>query len=129
MADNKQPWVKIATGHNFSSRDAIRTGEKSTAGVKFSDGFLIRLKEKTLIEFTEGKAVQPINLSSGAGYFFSRKPEKFPEIRTPQVSASVRGTEFVVQVTEDETKISVLQGAVDAANQYGSVKWALEKWQ
>ena len=117
-------WVAVKSGQSFGDSDAVKTGERSSAGIKFIDGFLVRLKEKTSIEFSKGKNNQPINIDSGTGYFFSRKPERFPEIKTPQVSASVRGTEFVVEVTSEQTKISVLQGAVIAENKFGSVNLA-----
>ncbi len=117
-------WKPISAGQVFTGTDSVKTAENSTAGIKFQDGFLLRLKEKTQIEFSKAAARQPINIVSGASYFFSRQPERFPEIKTPQVSASVRGTEFVVEVTGDETKISVLQGAVHAYNQFGEVNLA-----
>lgn len=114
-------WSGVNEGHQFQAQDAIRTNERSSAGVKFTDGFLVRLKELSTIEFSAPEKNQPISITEGVGYFFSRKPKRFPQVNTPQVSASVRGTEFVVEVTKDQTKITVLEGAVDASNQYGSV--------
>ena len=117
----KAQWLNVTVGQSFSSQDAIKTDVGSTAGIKFNDGFLLRLKEKTEIEFSQATNNQPVSVSNGAAYFFSRSPNKYPDIKTPHVSASVRGTEFVVEVNHDETKISVIQGAVLAQNQFGEV--------
>ncbi len=114
-------WKEVSPGQKFENSDAVRTNERSTAGVKFNDGFLVRLKEKTSIEFAKKQNTQPISISVGTAYFFSRKPTYSPEIHTPQVSASVRGTEFVVEVTKEQTVISVIQGVVEATNQFGSL--------
>ena len=117
-----QGWQEVSVGHNFEQGDALKTGVKSRAGVRFSDGFLLRLKDKSRIVFNKSeKKEERINVSAGAVYFFSRKPQRFPVIHTPHVSAAVRGTEFVVEVQGGESKISVLDGSVRAENKYGAV--------
>ena len=117
-------WKAITTGQKFAQHDAVRTLENSRAGIKFSTGYLVRMKEKTVISFDQaaaGEKKDRLSVIEGIGHFFSRKPKEFPEINTPHVSASVRGTEFTVAVGGDVTTISVLDGAVDAENQYGAV--------
>jgi Tfp pilus assembly protein PilF len=116
-------WEPVQTGQGFSENEQVRTGENSRAGIRFSDGFLIRLGHRTSLTFTspQGADNSTISLQSGRTHFLSRKARSFPRINTPQVSASVRGTEFVVSIDDDKTTIAVLDGAVFAENTFGSV--------
>lgn len=127
LFNSKTDWSVVETGHEFKENEQIRTKENSRAGVKFSDGFLIRMGQKTQITFVPGKNVEqkPLTVESGKTHFLSRKARSFPRINTPHVSASVRGTEFIVEVEDGKTVISVLDGAVIAENDYGSL--AIEK--
>ena len=119
-------WAKASERDKIEPLDAIRTRKNSRAGVLFLDGLLVRLNERTTMEFdpsATGKINErPVRLGVGTAYFFSREPKKFPRINTPTVSASVRGTEFVVNVTENQSIVSVLEGIVDCRNDFGSVE-------
>lgn len=115
-------WQAVGNGQEFSVDDSLKTSAGARAGVRFNSGFLIRLKERSELRFTKEmqEKEQPISLNSGAAYFFSREARKFPRVNTPHVSASVRGTEFVVEVRGGETIISVLEGQVEASNKFGN---------
>src|ERR1043166_1015145 len=116
------PWNPAKVGNRFEPAQAGRTGLNSRGAVLFVDGVLIRLNETTLLEFKAGSAKDkraPLSLQSGAAYFFSREPKRFPQIDTPVVSAAVRGTEFVVEVTTNQTVISVLEGELECSNAFG----------
>jgi tetratricopeptide (TPR) repeat protein len=118
-------WSHIEQGQKFDSDDSVRTLAESRAGIRFNSGYLVRMSENTVIKFNQAGNQQQhgkISVVDGIGHFFSRKPKEFPDINTPHVSASVRGTEFVVDVRRDSTLISVLDGAVEAENSFGSVR-------
>jgi hypothetical protein len=59
----------------------------------------------------------------------SRRPANL-EVRTPYTVAGVRGTEFLVEVTDEATELSVFEGTVLAANEAGSlaVSTGLHRW-
>lgn len=116
-------WQVVNTGQEFAVADQIRTAENSRAGVKFSDGFLIRLGHETTLTFTSKRKddARPVSILSGVSHFLSRKSRSFPNISTPHISASVRGTEFVIEVEGDKTTVSVLDGEVYAENTFGAV--------
>ena len=113
-------WQKVSAGYGLAANDLIRTGARSRAALRFADGYLVRLGQKSQIRVTPKD--NEIAVEQGKSYFFSRKPKKFPNVRTSQVSASVRGTEFVVDVSGEQTEISVLDGVVLAANERGQVE-------
>ena len=118
-------WGAATVGNRFAADNACRTGTNSRGAVLFVDGVLVRLNETTLLEFKAGPAAgkrTPLNLQSGAAYFLSREPKRFPQIDTPVVSAAVRGTEFVVEVTSNQTVISVIEGQVECTNAFGRLQ-------
>lgn len=121
----KSAWDAAEVGVRFEADNACRTGTNSRGAVLFVDGVLVRLRETTFMQFktpAAGEKRNPIRVESGAGYFLSREPKRFPQIDTPVVSAAVRGTEFVVEVTPTQTVISVLDGVVVCSNAFGQVE-------
>jgi len=62
---------------------------------------------------------------SGQHYFSSRKPKDFGRVETPTVTAAIKGTEFSVSVDADgATTITMLEGVVEASNEFGAVRIA-----
>jgi tetratricopeptide (TPR) repeat protein len=122
--DANAAWGEAAQGSPFQQSYAVRVGENGRAGIKFADGMLVRLGSKAFLEFNTpgGQAQQPeLNLASGKGYFFNRAPGTRPTIKTPVVSAAIRGTEFAIEVGKDTSKITVIDGQVSAKNEFGEV--------
>lgn len=123
--DPAAAWSNAVVGYRFEGGQACRTGTNSRGAVLFVDGVLVRLRETSMLEFKAASAAEkqtPLRLESGAAYFFSREPKRFPKIDTPVVSAAVRGTEFVVAVTPTQTVISVIDGVVECANEFGQLQ-------
>jgi len=119
------PWSGAAVKSRFENGNACRTGLNSRCAVLFVDGVLIRMNETTLLEFKSGPAGGkriPIRIDSGAAYFLSREPKRFPQIETPVVSAAVRGTEFVVEVLSNQTVISMIEGELVCSNAFGQLQ-------
>jgi tetratricopeptide (TPR) repeat protein len=74
----------------------------------------------TLGEFNEEEETSVVDLLRGAGHFLSRKPRAL-EVRTPFAIAGVRGTEFFVNVEENQTFLSIFEGRVSASNKAGEL--------
>ncbi len=121
-------WKQGAKGLTLGLKDEIRTGLKSRAGIRFSAGKLLRLRENSHLVIEEPKRGQKesgsLSLTKGALHLFSRKSQDFPNVHTPEVSASIRGTEFVVATEMNNTTITVLQGIVQMENSHGSITLA-----
>ncbi len=122
---NAATWSKLSEGSAINSGDTVRTLSEGKAAILFTDGGLVRLSENSSMTFEPTKAASNIEknvaMDSGSAFFFSREPKRFPNVITPSVSAAVRGTEFAVEVTSSQTKVSVLDGAVECKNSYGQV--------
>ena len=118
-------WDPGRTNQILLPGDRLRTGERSRAVLRLSNLTLIRIGELSVLEVPEPEPTERIglNIFKGIFYFFHRdKPGDF-QIRTPTVSATVRGTEFNVEVAEDnKTVLALLDGEVEATNEFGSVQ-------
>jgi len=80
----------------------------------------IRLSSRAVLRFDQQAGAAGLFLGSGKAHFLNRQDGITPRIETNVVSAAVRGTEFVVDAEPETTTIAVLEGSVEAINQYGS---------
>ncbi|MGH8242399.1 MAG: FecR domain-containing protein, partial [Steroidobacteraceae bacterium] len=106
--------------------DSLRTGNLSRVLLHLQPETLVRVDQNTVIalkqsgeeievEFFAAELAQalPGARSLGAGYFITRFPKKF-KVKTPHVNAAVEGTEFMVELSRDATKLTVLEGKVSS---------------
>ncbi|MEL0587337.1 MAG: FecR domain-containing protein [Candidatus Thiodiazotropha sp. (ex. Lucinoma kazani)] len=122
---NEETWHSAALKQGFCTGDTLRTGYDSRAAVRLTNETLLRLDGDSALTFThvEKKARSIIDLLLGAVHFISRTPKSL-EVRTPYVNASIEGTEFVVQIKESATDVTVFEGLVVATNTAGSIELA-----
>ncbi len=116
-------WDLSTTNQVLYPGDQLRTGERSRAVLRLSNLTLMRVGELSTLQIPEPEATggAHLNILKGVYYFFHRdKPGRF-QIHTPTVSAVVRGTEFNIEVTDESTRLTLLDGAVVATNAFGSV--------
>jgi Flp pilus assembly protein TadD len=118
-------WVPAKLNQSLQAGDALRTGERSRAGVRVGES-IIRKSELAFIE------VQPppprsrmpvLNVRSGLLYFFSRERPAELQIRLPQAAGAIRGTEFNLAVRPDGASVvTLIDGLVELSNAQGQVK-------
>src|SRR5713226_4736996 len=111
-------------------RDRIQTGEESIVRVLMGGKAIVTVRELSVLTITEELGKTTINLTSGkiaVGVAKQRmKPGERLEVHTPNAVAAVRGTVFVVEVTQQgaqvtggpigaHTQITCVNGAVDVA--------------
>src|SRR5882672_9376882 len=85
-------------------RDRIQTGEESIVKVLMGGKAIVTIRELSVLTITEELGKTTINLTSGkiaVGVVKQRmKPGDRLEVHTPNAVAAVRGTVFVVEVTQ-----------------------------
>lgn len=116
-----QNWYDCHTNHVLYPGDRLRTGPRSRAAVRLSDLTVFRMGEQARLRIQPGERKRSsLDILRGIFYFFHRdNPGEF-DVNTPVVSAVVRGTEFTVEVAEDDvTTITVHDGQVEMANEFG----------
>src|SRR5580765_8541806 len=117
-------WAASKNGDPLKANDRVRTGPASRAAILYSDQTLHRMNEKSEIEILPPSAGGSgiVKILSGQSYFTTRTPKDFGRVQTPTVTAAIKGTEFAVSVAEDGgTVITMIEGTVEAANEFGSV--------
>lgn len=112
-------WVPANRGDILDDGDFLRTRENSYAELKFSDGSIVKVSENTEVSLYKDY------LSLAIGYIRLYITKLFPnfEVRTPSAVAGVRGTEFSVEVLDDQTTIvTVYEGEVDITAQGKTIR-------
>jgi hypothetical protein len=112
--------VQLTIGDSLSESSIVKTDADSTVELKIGDGSLVRVKENSRLEITklykdEEVANTKLHLSMGT---LMAVPEEVMdgssfEIETESITAGVRGTEFVVIVSETRvSRVAVNKGLV-----------------
>ncbi len=119
---DQQTWQVVAVDEQFCPGDTVRVGENSRAALVLADHTLLRLGAASTVTITgpEEEKGFLVKLLEGLGHFMSRVPRTL-EVDTPFVNAGIEGTEFLVQVAQQETFISVFEGKVAMENSAGRV--------
>ena len=116
-------WQQVSMNTTLCAGDMIRARSQSRAALRLSNDSMLRLDQKTSITFPElqeEKSTSLLDLFEGAIHIITRTPKPF-KIRTPFVNASVEGTEFFVDVHEDNAEVVVYEGKVSVSNDLGSL--------
>jgi tetratricopeptide (TPR) repeat protein len=106
--------------------DYVRSLHQSYVTVLFSDGTQEKIGPNGQMNIRalaeEGKGSTLLELLFGRFWFRSKTPPRALEIRTPSASASVRGTEWQIDVgAEGDATLAVYAGEVEFFNEHGRV--------
>ncbi|MCJ7772742.1 MAG: FecR family protein [Desulfobacterales bacterium] len=123
--EETEEWLDVEINMPIQKEDHIITGEASSAEIFIDDGSTIKVEESSEINirelmFDEDTDDVQIEIFLKAGILLSNIVEaihRSPSVKvyTNTAVAGVRGTEFVVDVTDpDVTNIGVFSGEVDA---------------
>ncbi|MEN8205014.1 MAG: FecR domain-containing protein [Pseudomonadota bacterium] len=116
-------WQAAKLNDRFCTGDALRTGQDSRVALMLLPETVIRLDQLSSMVFTRPDTdASPswLELLKGAAHFISRDPRAL-QIITPFANAAIEGTEFLVQVDEQQTGVTVYEGKVLVGNNSGSV--------
>ncbi len=117
----------LKKGDRIGKEDEVRVGEDSRIELRFPDGTVMRLSEKSRLAMrelqydkkSESKNVK-VNLGVGKLWANVKKlltPDSAVEVKTGNAVAGVRGTVYRVNVSDDQSAvIKVYDGAVSVAS-------------
>lgn len=124
-ASGSTNWVGARTNQALLPGDQLRTGRNSRAIVRSLRLGQLRVRESSILTIMaprDAGARPVIDLLRGFFYFFNRDRAIEVELRDRLASATTRGTEFLVAVTEQgQMTVSVLEGEVDLRNGAGTL--------
>jgi len=135
------PWLPARLQQALYVGDAVRTGPHSGAALLSQDESQIKLHENTVLilkkvvpspRLPRGESVPAAapglpetsvyQVIQGEIWLRNNKEEFLFELETPTVTATIRGTEFTVQVRPDgATNLVLLEGSLKLANAFGEV--------
>jgi len=120
---NTSSWQAVKLNDTFCPGDQIRVNTNSRAAIVLVNETLLRLDQNSAIKLTAIKPKAPslIELLKGIGHFISRVPRSL-KVETPTMNAAIEGTEFVVSVFNNESRITVFEGTVLASNKIGKLR-------
>jgi len=115
-------WQPAYVNLGFCFGDMLKTRKDGRALITMPNETYIRVRPNSRMRLIEKHQSKPgmVGLIEGFLYFISRTPYEV-DVDTPFVNAVVRGTEFSVEVTDTESRITVLEGEVLARNELGQV--------
>lgn len=109
-ADNPA-WVKAPVGTVLRTGDRLRTGKRSKADIKFTDGSLIRLGQLSTLEIRGDRDAQ---LAGGQLLFSFLKPGR---ILAGAAAAEIKGTVGIITVNDDgSVEYALYPGALDVVS-------------
>lgn len=129
-SDKEESWRPIKNGEILKAETVIRTGRLSGASLLLQDESLIRLSEYTKFEIRTVKAnsfwhdagsvaetlkdglLTSFRLLSGKLWGRNNNTEVNAEISTLTATFGVRGTEFTIEASENNSRLTVHEGTV-----------------
>jgi len=113
-------WEPAALGDRYCPGDALRVRARSRAAVVLRNDAVLRLDQNTTITFASAREEPTtwIELLRGTLHLFSRLRRGLM-VTTAFVNALVEGTEFWVEVGDDQATVKVAEGRVVAENPAG----------
>ncbi|MCC6232327.1 MAG: FecR domain-containing protein, partial [Verrucomicrobiales bacterium] len=118
-------WLPAPAQADLAIGDQLRTGAASRATLQFADRSVFRLDQLSTVEILpveNDPAWKRLFLKIGALFFLDRERPARVEIRTPTATSAIRGTEFLIAVTEagNATEVKVYDGQVSLLTALGN---------
>ncbi len=120
IRDSKE--LKCSVGTTLENKDIVRTNDNSLALIKFVDNssqIRVFSNSEVLINAEQDREVLNKNLKLEDGSILSKVNSKITgkySVSTTSTIASVRGTEFLVELTDGITKVTGFSGKVEVEN-------------
>ena len=131
-------WAPAQVDQTLAAGAVVRTAVRSRAALLLADETQLKIGPNARLQLREvrrtsnllqrvsqvvaGADQSILNLESGKAWLRSKRVPARVRVRTPAVTAAIRGTEFVVDVrTDGESFVTVLDGSVDMSNDQGAV--------
>jgi Tfp pilus assembly protein PilF len=112
-------WQPVRAGEPLRIGDTLRTGRASRATVQLTDRSILRLDERTTLQLVPTRipsALQRFRLALGRLLFFHREQPGAVEFETPVMTGAIRGTEFALDMRDDQSAVlDLLDGVVELA--------------
>lgn len=120
-------WQVVDLRQDVVPGDYLRTNANGTLAVLFADRTQMRLGRNTtlLVKEIGGGSDTRFSLEQGSIWARAERGGQGLTVDTPAAAAAIRGTDWTMTVDGDgRTSLTVLEGTVELANEFGSVSVA-----
>ena len=131
----RNPWQKAESGARLYPGSSVRTGPYSGASLRMEDESLLRLSQDTEFQVEQVRIssfwraatalVKRLNTSyrllKGKLWGRNNNRDTQANVMTTTATIGIRGTEYVVEVDAAVSRVSILEGAVEARNELGEL--------
>ncbi len=108
-------WMPAKHGQGILTGYGVQTLKRSKAELKFKDGSILRLNERTEVAIHDVAEMRKIHLQQGAVWVHVAKGAN-TSVETPSCTATARGTTFVVVLLPNgRVRVVVFDGVVEVA--------------
>lgn len=104
--------------------DQLQTAELSWAVVEFTDLSRLKVRELSVLEFVKPSVLvsRPgLKIQRGAAYVSDLPRFREFQVQTPHSKVTPSGTEFLIEVRENETQVVMFDGEAELESEAGSV--------
>jgi tetratricopeptide (TPR) repeat protein len=119
-------WRSVDLKQDLLTGDILRTNEAGQLAIVFSDRTQVRLGRNTsmvvkqITDQTNSDTV--LQLQSGTIWARAERGGPGVQVQTAAAAAAIRGTDWTMTVSGNDTSLTVLEGVVQLANPQGSVE-------
>jgi Tfp pilus assembly protein PilF len=115
-------WQPAAQDQIVCIGDSVRVNGYSRAAVRLPDKTVLRLDQRTSLTFSapQDDTGTWVDVLLGVIHIISRDPRAL-RFNTPYANAGLEGTEFVIEVGDGGTNVTVVEGEVEMSNAAGTI--------
>nr|WP_274598285.1 FecR family protein [Rhizobium sp. CFBP 8752] len=118
-------WQSVDLKQDLMSGDILRTNEVGQLAIVFSDRTQVRLGRNTSMVVkqitSETSSDTVLQLQSGTIWARAERGGPGVQVQTAAAAAAIRGTDWTMTVSGNDTSLTVLDGIVQLANPQGMV--------
>jgi len=116
---NENKKRKLSKNDSIRQQEIIVTGEESKVDLQVGEKYFLRVNKDSkikVIKLFKDKVMEDTKFKLEIGEVFAKTDELYPgsifEIQTESMNVRIKGTEFVVSVSDDKVKVEVKRGQV-----------------
>jgi hypothetical protein len=109
---------------DLKAGDVLRTNAAGTLAIVFADRTQIRVGRNSTLVVKQVRQGAPSSVSLQRGSLWARSPRGASQlsVETPSATAAIRGTEYSIVASEEQTTLTVVEGVVDFFNPQGRLE-------
>jgi tetratricopeptide (TPR) repeat protein len=116
-------WRDVEIDQDLLAGDTLRTNAVGSLSIRFADKTLVRMGRNTtlLVKKIDSIDKSVLGLTEGSVWARAVRGGSQLQIDTPAAAAAIRGTDWTLRVSGNQTTLTVLEGVVELRNAKGTV--------